>query len=79
MTRLFYGIAANTLVASLLNTWVWFAITLWVYLETSSVIATSVLAGLFTVTAALAGCYLGALVDRYPKKRLMLASSLASG
>lgn len=78
MTRLFYCLVAHTLIASLINTFIWFAVTLWVYLETRSVIVTSVMAGLFTVTAALSGIYLGALVDRYPKKRMMLASSLAS-
>lgn len=78
MSRLFYRIVINAMIASLSSTCLWFAVTLWVYLETSSVIATSVMAGLFTVTAALSGIYLGVLVDRYPKKHMMLASSLAS-
>jgi MFS transporter, DHA3 family, multidrug efflux protein len=78
MTKLFYSILANTLVASVTNTFVWFAVTFWVYLETRSVIATSVMAGVYTVTVAFSGFLLGSLVDRYPKKVAMLLSSLTS-
>jgi DHA3 family multidrug efflux protein-like MFS transporter len=49
-----------------------------VFLETKSVIATSVMAGVFTTTVAFSGFFLGSLVDRYPKKRVMLLSSLSS-
>jgi DHA3 family multidrug efflux protein-like MFS transporter len=49
-----------------------------VYLETRSVIATSVMAGVFTLTIAFSGFFLGSLVDRYPKKRVMLLSSFVS-
>lgn len=75
MTKRFYAVVANTTAASIVNTLVWFAITFWVYLETKSVIATSVMAGIFTVTVAFSGFWLGSLVDRYPKKVAMLVSS----
>jgi DHA3 family multidrug efflux protein-like MFS transporter len=78
MTKLFYAVLANSLVASLINTFVWFAITFWVYLQTKSVIATAVMAGVYTVTVALSGFLLGSLVDRYQKKTAMTMSSLAS-
>lgn len=78
MTKLFYAVLVNTVVASIANTLVWFAVTFWVYLETKSVIATSVMAGIFTITIAFSGFFLGSLVDRYPKKVAMLISSLAS-
>lgn len=76
--RAFYAVLANTVAASMTNTYVWFAVTFWVYLQTQSVIATSVMAGVYTITVAGSGFFLGSLVDRYPKKRVMLASSLAS-
>jgi DHA3 family multidrug efflux protein-like MFS transporter len=57
---------------------VWFAVTFWVFLQTRSVIATSVMAGVFTITVAFSGFLLGSLVDRYPKKQVMLLSSLIS-
>jgi DHA3 family multidrug efflux protein-like MFS transporter len=78
MTRTFYAVVANTLAAFLTNTFVWFAVTFWVYLETQSVIATSVMAGVYTTAVAFSGFYLGSLVDRYPKKRVMVVSSICS-
>src|SRR5215204_4429800 len=76
--KTFHVILANSLVAFITNNFVWFAITFWVYLETKSVIATSVMAGVFTLTIAFSGFFLGSLVDRYPKKRVMLLSSVIS-
>ena len=76
--KTFHVILANSLVAFVTNNFVWFAVTFWVYLETKSVIATSVMAGIFTLTIAFSGFFLGSLVDRFPKKRVMLLSSFAS-
>ena len=73
--RTFYAILANSLAALLTNTFVWFALTFWVYLETRSVIAMSVMAGVYTGTVAISGFFLGSLVDRYRKKAVMLVSS----
>jgi DHA3 family multidrug efflux protein-like MFS transporter len=78
MPRIFYAVLANSLVAFLTNTFVWFAVTFWVYLETESVIATSIMAGVYTVIVAVSGFFLGSLVDRYPKQRVMLLSSVCS-
>ena len=78
MPKPFYAILANTIVASVVNTCVWFAVTFWVYLETRSVIATSLMAGLYLVAVAISGFYLGSLVDRYRKKPVMMLSSAAS-
>src|SRR5918998_3185193 len=78
MQRRFYAVLANSLAAFLTNTFVWFAVTFWVYLETESVIATSVMAGIYSITVAISGFYLGSLVDRYPKKRVMLFATAFS-
>ena len=43
--RVFLHVLANTLVASVVNFTVWFAVTFWVYLETRSVFATGMIAG----------------------------------
>jgi MFS transporter, DHA3 family, multidrug efflux protein len=76
--KTFHVTLANSLIAFITNNFVWFAVTFWVYLETRSVIATSVMAGVFTLTVAFSGFLLGSLVDRYPKKRVMLLSSIVS-
>jgi MFS transporter, DHA3 family, multidrug efflux protein len=78
MPRRFYAVLANTLVASVTNTFVWFAITFWVYLQTESVIATSVMAGIYLITVAFSGFFLGSIVDRYKKKVAMTVSGIAS-
>jgi DHA3 family multidrug efflux protein-like MFS transporter len=75
LPKSFYNILANTLLASIVNTFVWFAVTFWAYLQTESVIVTSVMAGVYTVTVALSGFFLGSLVDRYKKKVAMMLSS----
>ena len=74
----FYSVVANSLAAFLTNTVVWFAITFWVYLQTQSVTATSVMAGVYLGTVAISGFFLGSLVDRYPKRTAMLLSSICS-
>jgi DHA3 family multidrug efflux protein-like MFS transporter len=78
MNRTFYAVLVNTLTASLTNTIVWFAVTFWVYLETRSVLATSVMAGVYLATVALSGFFLGSLVDHHRKKKAMLISSICS-
>jgi len=78
MTRTFYAVLANSLTAALTNTVVWFAVTFWVYLQTKSVLATSVMAGVYLGTVALSGFFLGSLVDRFRKKTAMLISSICS-
>jgi DHA3 family multidrug efflux protein-like MFS transporter len=78
MMKTFYSILVNSLAAFLTNMFVWFAVTFWVYLETKSVVATSVMAGVYLGTIALSGFFLGSLVDRYKKKTAMLLSSIGS-
>jgi DHA3 family multidrug efflux protein-like MFS transporter len=76
--KTFYAILANSLTAFLTNNFVWFAITFWVYLETKSVVATSIMAGVYTGTVAITGFFQGSLVDRYKKKTAMILSSVVS-
>ena len=76
--RTFYQLLGNTIVANVTNMTVWFAVIFFVYLETRSVIATSITSGLYFVAVSLSGIWFGSLVDRHPKKRMMLLSGVAS-
>jgi DHA3 family multidrug efflux protein-like MFS transporter len=76
--RTFQHALANTLVTSVVNMTVWFAVTFWVYLETRSVFATGVIAGIFLGLTALSGIWFGSLVDHHRKRTVMLGSSAAS-
>lgn len=76
--RTFVHLLANTLAVSVTNMTVWFAVTFWVYLETRSVFATGIIAGVFLALTALSGLWFGSLVDHHGKRAVMLGSSLAS-
>lgn len=73
--KTFYYVLANTLIASVTTNFLWFALTFWVYLETRSVMATSIIAGIYLVITALSGFWLGGVVDHHKKKNAMLVSS----
>ena len=51
--RVFLHLLVNMLLVSVINFTVWFAITFWVFLETRSVLATGMVAGIFLVATAL--------------------------
>lgn len=74
----FHHLLVNNLIASITNFTVWFALTFWVFLETKSVFATGMIAGVYLVLTAALGIWFGSLVDHHRKKRVMMASSLAS-
>jgi MFS transporter, DHA3 family, multidrug efflux protein len=74
----FYQLLVNTLLVSVINYTVWFAITFYVYIETRSVFATGVISGIFLVMTALTGIWFGSLVDHYAKKSVMQLSAGAS-
>jgi MFS transporter, DHA3 family, multidrug efflux protein len=76
--RAFVHLLVNTLLVSVINFTVWFAITFWVFLETRSVLATGMVAGIFLVTTALSGIWFGSLVDQYRKKTMMQVSAVVS-
>ncbi|WP_253189194.1 MFS transporter [Brevundimonas sp. LM2] len=76
--RPFHHLLANNLVANVTNFTVWFALTFWVYLETRSVFATGMIAGLYLALTAGLAFWLGSLVDHHRKKRVMLGSSVVS-
>ena len=76
--RAFVHLLVNTLLVSVINFTVWFAVTFWVFLETKSVLATGMVAGIFLVTTAVTGIWFGSLVDQHAKKTVMQVSALVS-
>ena len=76
--RIFLHVLLNTLVVSVTNFTLWFAVTFWVFLETRSVFATGMIGGIFLVFTTLTGIWLGSLVDHHPKKVVMQASAAFS-
>ena len=76
--RTFLHLLLNTLTVSVMNFTVWFAVTFWVYLETQSVFATGMIAGIFLIAIAATGIWFGSLVDHHHKKRVIQASAAVS-
>src|SRR5215216_2333503 len=76
--KTFYNLLVNTTISSITNYTVWFAIIFFVYLETQSVFATSIISGLFLAGTAITGIWFGSLVDQNKKKTILIVSSVVS-
>lgn len=70
-SRTFAGILINTALANVTTSYLWFALTFWVYLETRNVIATGVVGGAYMLLIALSSISFGTFVDRYRKLAIM--------
>lgn len=74
--RTFMHVLANTALANVITSFLWFALTFWVYLETRSVFATGFIGGAYMLLVAFFGLFFGVLVDRYRKHAVMVGSTL---
>ncbi|MGO1628564.1 MFS transporter [Microbacterium sp.] len=70
--RTFLHILLNTALANVTTSFLWFALTFWVYLETKSVLATGVIGGAYMLLVAVFSMFFGTLVDRFRKHTVML-------
>ncbi|CAN5244063.1 multidrug efflux MFS transporter Cmr [soil metagenome] len=70
--RTFAQVLANTAVANVTTSFLWFALTFWVYLETRSVLATGIIGGAYMLLVALCSMAFGTIVDRHRKHRVMV-------
>jgi DHA3 family multidrug efflux protein-like MFS transporter len=71
-------VLANTMIANVTTSFLWFALTFWVYLETRSVLATGIIGGAYMLLIALFSIFFGTIVDRHRKHRVMMFSSLVT-
>jgi DHA3 family multidrug efflux protein-like MFS transporter len=76
--KVFMRLLINSLFASSTNAFVWFSVTFWVFIETRSILATSYIAGIYTVANALSAFFFGSIVDHHRKKSVMVASNILS-
>ncbi len=72
----FNHLLVNTFIANVTTSYLWFAITFWVYLETRSVLATAFIGGAFMLFIAVAGVPFGSWVDRTRKKTVMVSATV---
>lgn len=72
----FYQVLLNTLIANVTTSFLWFALTFWIYLETKSVLATSIIGGSYMLFVAVFSILFGTIVDHNRKKNVMVMSSV---
>jgi DHA3 family multidrug efflux protein-like MFS transporter len=70
--RTFLQILVNTAVANVTTSFLWFALTFWVYIETRSVLATGIIGGAYMLLIAIFAMVFGTIVDRHRKHAVML-------
>lgn len=71
----FRKVLLNTLLANVTTSYLWFALTFWVYLETNSVLATAIIGGSYMLLVAICSLVFGTIVDKHKKKDVMFFSS----
>ena len=72
----FYQVLINTLIANVTTSFLWFALTFWVYLETKSVLATAIIGGSYMLLVAIFSIAFGTYVDHHKKKHVMVVASV---
>jgi DHA3 family multidrug efflux protein-like MFS transporter len=78
--RTFLQVLINTAIANVTTSYLWWALTFWVYLETRSVLATGIIGGAYMLFVALFSMVFGTIVDRHRKHAAMIfASSVTLG
>jgi len=73
--RAFYQVLANTAVANVTSSYLWWGLTFWAYLETRSVLATAIIGGSYMLLVAALGVVFGVIVDHNKKKVVMVLAS----
>lgn len=74
----FHALLVNTFIANASTAVLMFALTFWGYLETKSVLATSLMGGMYMLLMAVLAVPFGALVDKHHKKRIMVVAAFVS-
>lgn len=76
--RIFLQVLVNTAIANVSTSFLWFALTFWIYAETRNVIATGVIGASYMLFVSLFSMFFGTLVDRFRKKTVMVWATLAA-
>jgi DHA3 family multidrug efflux protein-like MFS transporter len=74
----FRRLLVNTLISGVTSSFLWFALTFWVYVETRSVVATGMIGGAFSLSSAVLGPVFGTFVDRHRKHTVMMLATVTS-
>ena len=73
--RTFHHILANTAVANITTSYLWWALTFWAYLETRNVLATGIIGGAYMLLISFSSIFFGTVVDHRRKLAVMRLST----
>lgn len=73
--RTFRHILANTAVANITTSYLWWALTFWAYLETRNVLATGIIGGAYMLLISFSSIVFGTIVDHRRKLAVMRLST----
>ncbi|MBC7590495.1 MAG: MFS transporter [Salinibacterium sp.] len=76
--KTFAQVLVNTAVANVTTSFLWFALTFWVYLETRSVLATGIIGGAYMLLVAAFSMAFGTIVDRQRKHLVMVFAGVVT-
>lgn len=76
--RIFLNVLVNTAIANLTTSFLWFALTFWIYAETRNVIATGVIGASYMLFVSVFSLFFGTIVDRFPKKVVMVRATVTA-
>ncbi|WP_209326251.1 MFS transporter [Brevibacterium renqingii] len=76
--RIFVQVLVNTAVANVTTSFLWFALTFWIYAESRNLIATGVIGASYMLFVSLFSMFFGTMVDRFRKKSVMVWTTLAT-
>ncbi len=74
----FMQVIVNTAIANVTTSYLWFALTFWVYIETRSVLATGIIGGAYMLLIAVFSMVFGTIVDRHRKYHVMLFAGMVT-
>ena len=74
--RIFGHLLANTALANVTTSYLWFALMFWVYIETRSVFANGVIGGAYMLFVAMSSILFGSFVDHHRKLHVMRFSGV---
>ena len=74
----FRHLLINTAAANVTTSFLWFALTFWVYLETRSVLATGIIGGAYMLFVAVSSIVFGSFVDHHRKLHVMQFSGFVT-
>ncbi|WP_240948638.1 MFS transporter [Microbacterium salsuginis] len=75
---MFLQVLVNTAAANITTSFLWFALTFWIYAETRNVLATGLIGGAYMFFVSVFSVFFGTLVDRFRKKAIMVSATVAA-